>query len=204
MSGRGWEAIPTHPIRLLLVSCALTIALCGIALSLLVPQRSVARELPISSARGVSPRATVPLAPAPEPLPPLPACEPSGPTLGADPSASRLPAPTWAGSSDPDDEDLADEDPASGTLADSTPVESLADTRGFAQEVRAEHVGHYGSRLGLSDAQKDVLDRLLAERQTVAQNPRIIVGLPEAMRVFRQYLDVEQVRNLDLMLAGDR
>ena len=63
---------------------------------------------------------------------------------------------------------------------------------------------YYGERLGLTEGQKDVLDRLLAERQTVPNNPRIIAGIRDVLGTFRQYLNVDQVAVYETLMAQDR
>lgn len=87
---------------------------------------------------------------------------------------------------------------------DSTPTATAEQLQEVAAEVRREHVEFYEEKLGLSPSQKDVLDRFLAERQTVAGSPRIIVGLPQALEAFRQYLNSDQVRVYDTLVARDR
>ncbi len=98
---------------------------------------------------------------------------------------------------DPDDDGFPREQ---GAAAVAPPPVDLAD---FARSVRNGHVDYYGERLGLSAAQREVLDRLIAERQVVPANPRLIVRLPEVLATFRQYLRVDQVLAYDSLLAGD-
>jgi len=67
----------------------------------------------------------------------------------------------------------------------------------YAAAARRLYVDYVDERVRLTPGQRDVLDRLLAERQTVPNRPKVFPGILEVFRTFRLYLSPDQLAAYD-------